>query len=1122
MDKLGVRTASLLQARGTVKTVYFLKPQVKSRSRLLKKLLGLKPSKKQPKIPLFKTVTPCVREGESVLRRVPELRDRVDLLHEYEIGEQPASAITTLLAELTDKYHLIISEANFQETLDRCKQTILTLDSTETNERWLSRVHPEHVRHAADCVRHLYQELEAARWQLEETWKAMEENVLGHLQIQRHRERAVEIERKIRNLYEPLMQEHPCVGNTLSQAELYRTHFTTTLYEPAKELLSQATEILEHVHRLTDRTQPSCDVTDILQRLTVALQPFTQRLQSLQDVYVAVHIFHLLFQKAMSWYKKVLKFLPDSLQERVKECARADVTILPMPVEWQQTVQSFLSKHPPPREQHIARLDTEIPPQVEKRLRLQARSLALRLRLLQRLLFSRRLPVKLLSAIFRWRNELCSTTQGSTSPSKERATNKPTGVRGDTVDSSSAPNLAAPPKPARLHPVDRTVSYSSSDTGDMEFSNTSLFSSAGLQFQDSPSEEDWNTQGEAPGKTLPGRSNSEVQEYQKPPKIDIRIVTPKGNITQGQNLDADAVQDSSDNRHVPSNKETDAERFIRLTLSPTETPAIHRRAFEFDDSLESEDFNFQLPDNQAGSESGIEVAEAEDPWDNVIDKIKAVSNSNLPSEVKIQCMSHLLSRSPLAEAKLGHRPGNMTSRQDIGRRAGRRHDALQYGDGRKATERSPTFRSEDGGLRPAHWTLASRESDGQRSAPEEDGGWRGAGSEPHYEQRFLAHAHEKPAYTVAKLRHRLAQSLWDLTSASQTDEQQTLTGSGGWASTANLHAPPKPARQHDKNVYAAVSAAGPHRKHHTASLMRRSYENGLDSAEYENTWRDDSSAALRRSYEDGLDTVHHPRRVKHGQDKMVAWRSYEDGLDFVSSRPHRDDGPSARASGRSFEGALEPVASQARPRYAKKAVHKNPYRWRQNIVGEYLPPASKTHHPSRDFIAPSFLRPYSSTTTINTAGRDDTSGRQYPDVKFEVGGYGGMEQMSMSDSDSTSYGGGSRHEHGGSAFDRLSDEVEQEYLSQDEVESSLKRSQRILMEAEEKLKQRAQRTVSSGAEDTRNLDDKMENSENTILQSEADTRKHANVPNDAESPVAKETERPRHVDVQRGARVAEW
>ena len=43
-----------LSSRGTVNTLYFLKPQNKTRSRLLKKLLGLKPSKKRPKIPLFR------------------------------------------------------------------------------------------------------------------------------------------------------------------------------------------------------------------------------------------------------------------------------------------------------------------------------------------------------------------------------------------------------------------------------------------------------------------------------------------------------------------------------------------------------------------------------------------------------------------------------------------------------------------------------------------------------------------------------------------------------------------------------------------------------------------------------------------------------------------------------------------------------------------------------------------------------------------------------------------------------------------------------------------------------------------------------------------------------------
>ena len=74
----------------------------------------------------------------------------------------------------------------------------------------------------------------------------------------------------------------------------------------------------------------------------------------------------------------MLKFLPDGLRERVAASSSSGSKLLVMPPEWQAAVHSFLGKHPPPRDQHLARLDTEIPPQVEKGLRVQARSLALR------------------------------------------------------------------------------------------------------------------------------------------------------------------------------------------------------------------------------------------------------------------------------------------------------------------------------------------------------------------------------------------------------------------------------------------------------------------------------------------------------------------------------------------------------------------------------------------------------------------------------------------------------------------------------------------------------------------------------------------------------------------------
>lgn len=39
---------------------------------------------------------------------------------------------------------------------------------------------------------------------------------------------------EITERYWPLMTQHPNIGTNLSQAELYRTHFKSLLYDPAK------------------------------------------------------------------------------------------------------------------------------------------------------------------------------------------------------------------------------------------------------------------------------------------------------------------------------------------------------------------------------------------------------------------------------------------------------------------------------------------------------------------------------------------------------------------------------------------------------------------------------------------------------------------------------------------------------------------------------------------------------------------------------------------------------------------------------------------------------------------------------------------------------------------------
>ncbi|GFO33802.1 actin, gamma-enteric smooth muscle [Plakobranchus ocellatus] len=436
--------------RGTVGAVYFLKPRNKARSHSLKKMLGVKPSKKNPKVPLFKVallktfqelhtyvdvtqltldfygtlqynhlawmqlyevVIQCIKSGQRLLSKLPSVKDRVELLQEYDTEGHTSSQLQQLLADLTEKFQMILSESGLPLRLQETKQTLFSLDHPGVDDQLTSAL-PNLTEGLRCYLRGLYTQLDQYNTELEETWRVAENKLTVLMQVQKHRERAKEIEHKICHHYQPLLQEHPIVGRTLSQAELYRAHFTTTLHEPAKELLSQATEILEAVQRLKmseslqnvstalSRRRASVapvelstlDMSDITRCLTTSIQPFAGQLQQLQQIYVNVHIFHLLFEKALSWYKKVLKFLPESLLERCAsntglqlseiaayiESPSAREILLFMPNDWMGAVRVFLSRHPPPRQEHIERLDESIPSVVDKRLRAQARSLALR------------------------------------------------------------------------------------------------------------------------------------------------------------------------------------------------------------------------------------------------------------------------------------------------------------------------------------------------------------------------------------------------------------------------------------------------------------------------------------------------------------------------------------------------------------------------------------------------------------------------------------------------------------------------------------------------------------------------------------------------------------------------
>ncbi|KAJ8299507.1 hypothetical protein KUTeg_023567 [Tegillarca granosa] len=139
----------------------------------------------------------------------------------------------------------------------------------------------------------------------------------------------------------PNMMDHPKHASSLSQAEMNRTHFVTSLYEPAKSLL---------------------------------------------------------------WYKEALDFIPNSLCGRAVN-NRNRSACLPAPTGWRESVRAFLRKHQAPREDHMIELDTYVHPSIDKSTKTQARLLSNRIRVLINILFNAHLDITTLCNIHAWKQE---------------------------------------------------------------------------------------------------------------------------------------------------------------------------------------------------------------------------------------------------------------------------------------------------------------------------------------------------------------------------------------------------------------------------------------------------------------------------------------------------------------------------------------------------------------------------------------------------------------------------------------------------------------------------------------------------------------------------------------------
>ncbi|XP_059164291.1 uncharacterized protein LOC131947172 [Physella acuta] len=1045
-------------SRGTISAVYFLSPVKKSKSHILKKLLGLKPSKSRPRIPLFKillfktiqelhnqidvsqltvdffgtlqynhtawmhlynVVIRCIEDCANVMTKLPSVKDRVDLLHEYETDGQTSNQLQQLLADLIEKYHIIISDSSLPLYLTLSKQTLFLLENPATDSQ-LSSVHPNLLEGFKLHLRDLYSALNCWNSDLEEAWKTTENRLTLLIKLYKHRERAKEIERKIWEHYHPLLQEHPIVGKTLSQAELYRAHFTTTLYEPAKELLSQATEILEAVQKLkngaavtingavsgqlTSVAGGSIDISDISSCLTTSIQPFALQLQHLQQLYVNIHIFHLLFEKALSWYKKVLKFIPESLLQRCtleSEHATLDLSayslsptavesLVFMPTEWLGAVRVFLSRHPPPRPEHIERLDESTPQQVDRKLRAQARSLALRLRLLQRILSSTRLPLRLVTAVVGWKAELFGTPQTEKLPFNHHLSNSSKDKSKPQLDAAQALNDSVPKQPPHKVPEKssrnkKTLGYEQEEsftltTGESPASPEAmksfekslqrkipvrnLLKSKSVEFNFNSSSTDGSVfdydKAVLGAQQLAMTSESggvDVKPKAFPRRTrgfskDVRPISRKEavkdvlhheqafydptDLQASQNSDHDysyldqrecKTESSNGNDEIsfqnqteptPEPPESDSgpaarklshtmqeeekqidkftppnvnERFIRLTFTPKEIKQGSESTFKFD---EIGKMPYHLENQYQVKNSPTSDFDIIDPYDNLVKRIREISSSDLNNTEKLKRVTALLSDSTLNKS---HRPvGNLSSSK---------HSVSTLD------------------LRPRA---------------------------QHIDYRTDDYHNERPVDSVLRMKRNLAKSMEELNVICSNTESLPAVSQESNPATGR---------------YVSGSSTLPHSRHAfgTSALPGGRYVSELKILPlYQlpgGETKEINPPKPKRTPVSMSDVEASQSQHRDDQRKNYSWSDQDSFSPSSSWTSNRQDVPLMAANFNTMSDSSSLSANQA-----PSHLHS---RHSQELDSPHTRPSSLSLYSSRNFLSPSFLRPASSMRELNTA-----------------------------------------------------------------------------------------------------------------------------------------------------------
>lgn len=356
------------------------------------------------------------RSYVSVQSEAREMASRLKFMMEEVLKDNDASVNGDMKSDRNQKNILCkekLKRLNTHGVIEDCQDAIERLEHPECDPG-LMKCNPLVL---AETVRRLKHYVELIDVHVQELEQILTRSNSKHGIMERLKdcaENTKEVEETI-DLMMQQVEDLPLVGESSKDAQHYRDVFIATVLLPSKDIVSCASSIIQDLNCGPEASQASLAFAEgIARRLTSAVQPFTYRLNAINEKYIRIHLFHVIFRKTNRWKYKASKFIHRTLNvsdiqntkqrnERRRNFDRSDISNIfsrngpsgskhstrlnkitnpakeqwsKAPNHWSQKLEYFYQKHPPPKKRHLKLLNYSVPTEITEALKSDAEFLA--------------------------------------------------------------------------------------------------------------------------------------------------------------------------------------------------------------------------------------------------------------------------------------------------------------------------------------------------------------------------------------------------------------------------------------------------------------------------------------------------------------------------------------------------------------------------------------------------------------------------------------------------------------------------------------------------------------------------------------------------------------------------